>query len=172
LANGKNHLKGATLIHDDFRFPKGLALLGENHLNTAKPVMMIFHKNHLNTAKPVMMIFAFGRKAFKTKYISCVFVMTTFINKLKADQEQEDDVISLITIIDNEIIHNKTLYSFPPDEERKMKFGIIKINTDVLPKVNKVLFFLFSVDCSGSMSDLCNDRRTKNDHIIHTLTNM
>jgi hypothetical protein len=33
-----------------FRFPKGLALLGEKHLNTAKPVMMIF---------------AFGRKAFK-----------------------------------------------------------------------------------------------------------
>jgi len=24
-------LKGATLLHDDFRFPKGLALLGENH---------------------------------------------------------------------------------------------------------------------------------------------
>ena len=96
--------------------------------------------------------------------------MTTFIDK-KTELE-EDDVISLITIIDNEIIHNKTLYSFPPDEERKMKFGIIKINTDVLPKLNKVLFFLFSVDCSGSMSDLCNDRRTKNDHIIHTLTNM
>lgn len=103
--------------------------------------------------------------------------MSTFIDtktglELKADVDSEDDVISLITIIDNEIIHNKTLYSFPPDEERRMKFGIIKINTDVLPKTNKVLFFLFSVDCSGSMSDLCNDRRSKNDHIIHTLTNM
>jgi len=125
------------------------------------------------------MIFGKGQKPFKTKHISCVFVMTTFIDKntelkleSKADVDSEDDVISLITIIDNEIIHNKTLYSFPPDEERKMKFGIIKINTDVLPKVDKVLFFLFSVDCSGSMSDLCNDRRSKNDHIIHTLTNM
>jgi hypothetical protein len=104
--------------------------------------------------------------------------MTTFVDKnteleLNADSGQDnDDVISLITIIDNDIIHDKTLYSFPPDEERKMKFGIIKINTDVLPKVDKVLFFLFSVDCSASMSDLCNDRRTKNDHIIHTLTNM
>ena len=107
--------------------------------------------------------------------------MSTFIDtktgvELEADttsnSSENDDVISLITIIDNEIIHNKSLYSFPPDEERKMKFGIIKINTDVLPKVNKVLFFLFSVDCSGSMSDLCNDMRTKNDHIIHTLTNM
>jgi hypothetical protein len=107
--------------------------------------------------------------------------MSTFIDtktgvELEADttsnSSENDDVISLITIIDNEIIHNKTLYSFPPDEERRMKFGIIKINTDVLPKVNKVLFFLFSVDCSGSMSDLCNDMRTKNDHIIHTLTNM
>ena len=96
--------------------------------------------------------------------------MTTFIDKLK--EEEEDDVISLITIIENEIIHDKTLYSFPPDEERKMKFGIIKINTDLLPKVHKILFFLFSVDCSASMSELCNDRRTKNDHIIHTLTNM
>ena len=103
--------------------------------------------------------------------------MSTFIDtktglELKTDVDSEDDVISIITIIDNEIIHNKTLYSFPPDEERKMKFGIIKINTDVLPKTNKVLFFLFSVDCSGSMSDLCNDKRSKNDHIIHTLTNM
>ena len=107
--------------------------------------------------------------------------MSTFIDtktglELEADttsnSSENDDVISLITIIENEIIQDKSLYSFPPDEEREMKFGIVKINTDVLPKVNKTLFFLFSVDCSGSMSDLCNDRRTKNAHIIHTLTNM
>ena len=88
------------------------------------------------------------------------------------DSESQDEVISLITIIENEIICDKSLYSFPQDEEREMKFGIVKINTDVLPKLNKTLYFLFSVDCSGSMSDLCNDRRTKNAHIIHTLTNM
>ena len=105
--------------------------------------------------------------------------MSTFIHEksgleIECDTEYEsqDDVISLNTIIDTEIIRDKMLYSFPPDEEREMKFGIVKINTDVMPILNKVLFFLFSVDCSGSMSDLCNDRRTKNAHIIHTLTNM
>ena len=105
--------------------------------------------------------------------------MSTFIHEKNgleiecdAEYDSQDDVISLHTIIDTEIIRDKLLYSFPPDEERDMKFGIVKINTDVMPILNKVLFFLFSVDCSGSMSDLCNDRRTKNAHIIHTLTNM
>ena len=105
--------------------------------------------------------------------------MSTFIHEkngleMECDTEydSQDDVISLHTIIDTEIIRDKLLYSFPPDEERDMKFGIVKINTDVMPILNKVLFFLFTVDCSGSMSDLCNDRRTKNAHIIHTLTNM
>jgi hypothetical protein len=105
--------------------------------------------------------------------------MSTFIHEkngleIECDNEYEsqDDVISLNTIIDTEIIRDKLLYSFPLDEEREMKFGIVKINTDVMPILNKVLFFLFTVDSSGSMSDLCNDRRTKNAHIIHTLTNM
>ena len=105
--------------------------------------------------------------------------MSTFIHEksgleMECDNEYEsqDDVISIDTIIDTEIIRDKLLYSFPLDEDREMKFGIVKINTDVMPILNKVLFFLFTVDSSGSMSDLCNDRRTKNAHIIHTLTNM
>jgi len=32
--------------------------------------------------------------------------------------------------------------------------------------------YVFTVDCSGSMSDLCNDNRSKMDHIIHTIINM
>ena len=36
-------LKGATLLHDDFRFPKGLALLGGNYLkDVLKNYMMLY----------------------------------------------------------------------------------------------------------------------------------
>ena len=106
--------------------------------------------------------------------------MSTFIDKKTGLELTDDgsgcgsDVISLMITIDDEIISDadKLAYSFPLDEKREMKFGIVKINTHVSPKLHKTLFFLFTVDCSGSMSDLCKDKRTKNAHIIHTLTNM
>ena len=103
--------------------------------------------------------------------------MSTFIDKKTGLELTDDvscsdsDVISLMIIIDDSDA-DKLAYSFPLDEKREMKFGIVKINTHIPPKLHKTLFFLFTVDCSGSMSDLCKDKRTKNAHIIHTLTNM
>ena len=87
--------------------------------------------------------------------------MSTFIDKKTGLKLTDDsfvpgsgsDVISLMITIDDEIISDtdKLAYSFPLDEKREMKFGIVKINTHVSPKLHKTLFFLFTVDCSGSM---------------------
>ena len=54
-----------------------------------------------------------------------------------------------------------------------MNFGIINLK---IKKTNPITtqkrHFVFSIDCSGSMNDLCDDGRTKNDHSNHTLINM
>lgn len=61
----------------------------------------------------------------------------------------------------------------------KCKFGTfnLKINKVIGDNVNTKYkknrnHYVFTVDCSGSMSDLCNDKRSKMDHIIHTIINM
>jgi len=51
-------------------------------------------------------------------------------------------------------------------------FGIVNLKIKQKQPNNVKRHFVFSIDCSGSMSDLCNDGRTKNDHSIHTLINM
>jgi uncharacterized protein YegL len=52
------------------------------------------------------------------------------------------------------------------------KFGILNFRAVTAEETNDELDFLFIVDCSGSMIDLCSDGRTKMQHIIHTLKNM
>jgi hypothetical protein len=52
------------------------------------------------------------------------------------------------------------------------KFGILNFQAVTCSEVDDELDFLFTVDCSGSMSDLCSDRKSKMNHIIHTLKNM
>jgi hypothetical protein len=59
------------------------------------------------------------------------------------------------------------------DENLNIKFGIL--NLKAIPTIlnkNLVYEFIFTIDCSGSMSDKCSDGRSKMQHIIHTLTNM
>lgn len=52
------------------------------------------------------------------------------------------------------------------------KFGILNFKAVTTRETSDELDFLFTIDCSGSMSDLCSDNRTKMQHIIHTLKNM
>lgn len=59
------------------------------------------------------------------------------------------------------------------DEDSEYKFGIldIKIRSEI-PINTKHIHMFFTIDASGSMSDICSDGRTKMAHIHHTLENM
>ena len=52
------------------------------------------------------------------------------------------------------------------------KFGILKLNAVSVPVSQCEQEFIFMIDCSGSMSDMCYDGRNKMQHIVHTLKNM
>ena len=51
-------------------------------------------------------------------------------------------------------------------------FGILNLHAAKVEVSDLPLELVFTVDCSGSMSDKCSDGRTKNQHIVHTLKNM
>ena len=51
-------------------------------------------------------------------------------------------------------------------------FGILNMKAKPVAVTRKPQDFVFSIDNSGSMSDLCSDGRAKMRHILHTLTNM
>lgn len=59
-----------------------------------------------------------------------------------------------------------------PFADSDVKFGILNFTAVSVPITTHVHDFVFMIDCSGSMSDICSDKRTKLQHIIHTLKNM
>ena len=66
--------------------------------------------------------------------------------------------------LDHDLISN-----VPFDEA---KFGILNLQAIKAPEPTVCFDFIFTIDCSGSMSDLCSDKRTKMQHIIHTMKNI
>lgn len=59
-----------------------------------------------------------------------------------------------------------------PIELNDAKFGILNLKTIAKTVTEQEQEFIFMIDCSGSMSDMCSDKRSKMQHIIHTLKNM
>ena len=51
-------------------------------------------------------------------------------------------------------------------------FGVLRVEAATSSETQTPLECVFTVDCSGSMSDMCADNRSKMQHIVHTLQNM
>jgi len=86
---------------------------------------------------------------------------------------------NLINITDNVLSQNS--FSFEssnvdiekiPVPIENVKFGILNFTAITSSETNKEHDFVFVVDCSGSMSDICCDGISKMQHIIHTLKKM
>ena len=59
-----------------------------------------------------------------------------------------------------------------PSQLLQGNFGILKLKAISAPMSQEQHEFIFMVDRSGSMSDMCSDGREKIQHILHTLKNM
>lgn len=83
----------------------------------------------------------------------------------------------MTTIVTNPIIHEnssimfqtKISEKFPIFLEKDEKFGIISIQLNEAEIIQKKIGVLFTIDCSQSMSELCEDKKSKMEHAIHTL---
>ena len=69
---------------------------------------------------------------------------------------------------ESKIINNEFVPLLIPDA----KFGLLNLKALTSSITEEELELIFTVDCSGSMSDMCSDGRSKMQHIIHTLKNM
>jgi hypothetical protein len=91
------------------------------------------------------------------------------VNSNKLICEKQTYTIFEDKICINDFINIKA--SILPNEFR---FGILNIKT--INNTNnfktKKQHIIFNIDCSGSMSDICDDGKSKMTHIIHTITNM
>ena len=75
------------------------------------------------------------------------------------------------------IITHEAKFLHPPGEEpgstkESVNFGIYRMTIPQKPIQYKTVHWIFTIDRSGSMNDFCQDRKTKMDHLKHTLTNM
>jgi hypothetical protein len=70
------------------------------------------------------------------------------------------------------VISNKEYITNSPYDNREFTFGILNLPALASNITTVEQEFVFNIDCSGSMSDMCSDGRSKMQHITHTLINM
>lgn len=77
----------------------------------------------------------------------------------------------------SKIITNEVRFLYPNGEEpgstkESTNFGIYRMKIPQNSIQYKTMHWIFNIDRSGSMNDLCKDHKTKMDHLKHTLNNM
>jgi hypothetical protein len=101
--------------------------------------------------------------------------MSNFINNNNNNNDSKIESINL-GFLPNDILIPEGLQYL-----NEYNFGILNINMNLIKdqeskeesiKTKTKLHVCFNIDSSGSMQDLCSDRRTKMEHILFTLENM
>lgn len=83
-----------------------------------------------------------------------------------------DNMLLTNTICFESVPLDKTLVPIP-DHQEDMLFGILHFVARTTALTDNILDFVFNIDCSASMSTAnATGRRSKMQHIIHTLSNM
>ena len=84
-------------------------------------------------------------------------------------------------IVGNTLFTNQAIKFDPVDLNTQLvpvpltgdiKFGVLDLKALSSPLTDEILEFIFELDRSGSMTDMCSDGRTKMQHIIHTMSNI
>ena len=87
---------------------------------------------------------------------------------MSAQSPMQELFVKKTLTFENKFIDN----DFIPVPMEDAKFGILYLQAVSTPVNTDNHDFVFMVDCSASMTDMCSDHKTKMQHIIHTLKNM
>ena len=84
---------------------------------------------------------------------------------MSAQSPMQELFVKKTLTFENKFIDN----DFIPVPMEDAKFGILYLQAVSTPVNTDNHDFVFMVDCSASMTDICSDHKTKMQHIIHTL---
>jgi uncharacterized protein YegL len=70
------------------------------------------------------------------------------------------------------VVPDLIIHSFQKEKSSFDVFGVLQMKMKTVPIVKHPILLYFMIDSSGSMDDLCKDRRTKMYHVLNTITNI
>lgn len=123
-------------------------------------IRILFYNKNKNEINKIKLITSYFYKMSKAAVNVNVY---DFICQIESKVQFDKDIVS-----DDFTNVNMNMN----DNLQKNYFGVINLKIKKLDPSIQKRHFVFTVDCSGSMSDICNDGRTKMDHANHTLINM